>query len=228
MKEKMLFDMVNNSTHTNSKNEKLYELITYADDSIFHLRIKLNSSDIDVICIKNNLNVFSNELSSNDSEIIALFAKDGFISDDELKILDFIFIQFASYRALRISIKLLTFKKELNELKTPKLRKSGIIRINRNNEKVILNKTIPIYTYIIKDTASNIYKIGQTSRLKQRLSSMKTCNIHIELIAILEDDKELQIHEEYNDKRIDDNREWFSLSEKEVEYIISKYNFKLA
>lgn len=98
---------------------------------------------------------------------------------------------------------------------------------NKNTKKTVYSNkpTISVYTYIVKDSRSNIYKIGQTSNLKQRINSIKTSNIYIEFIGCVNKDIELELHNKYSNSRILETREWFKLSKSQIDSIITNYGF---
>ena len=67
-------------------------------------------------------------------------------------------------------------------------------------------------TYLVKDNATN------------RVNALKVANTSIELYAVCEENVEYILHKEYHDKQV--SREWFSLSDLDVNTIISKYHFQ--
>jgi len=85
------------------------------------------------------------------------------------------------------------------------------------------------FVYIIKDTITNIYKIGKTIDLEKRLKTLRCGNPKITLIASLQHKYysaiELELHKKYKRKRL--SGEWFDLTEKEVLCIIESYSFNL-
>nr|DAR36508.1 MAG TPA: Meiotically up-regulated protein 113 [Caudoviricetes sp.] len=84
-----------------------------------------------------------------------------------------------------------------------------------------------IYTYIVRDCKNNIYKIGKTHDIYKRLSSLKTSNINLLLIAYVNSDIESEIHTYLSDNRILNNREWFKLNDNDVRNIISRFSFNI-
>lgn len=79
-------------------------------------------------------------------------------------------------------------------------------------------------TYLIKETASNLIKIGRSRDPESRLSQFKTSNPNCKLIAVCDNDIETDLHKKYDKQRY--KGEWFDLSKSDVEYIISGYGFK--
>ena len=78
-------------------------------------------------------------------------------------------------------------------------------------------------TYILQDKGNKLYKIGRTTNFKNRISIIKTSNPLLKIIGISEMDIESELHEIYKKNRI--VREWFSFTEKEINYILKKYGF---
>ena len=79
-------------------------------------------------------------------------------------------------------------------------------------------------TYLVKDNATNLYKIGKATDPSKRVNALKVANTSIELYAVCEENVEYIIHKEYHDKQV--SREWFRLSDLDVNTIISKYHFQ--
>ena len=78
------------------------------------------------------------------------------------------------------------------------------------------------YANLIKIKDKNKYKIGLTSNLKQRISSLSNQNpFEIKLITAIENNDiyklESELHKKFADKNI--KGEWFELSQKDVDYI---------
>lgn len=71
-------------------------------------------------------------------------------------------------------------------------------------------------TYIIK--CEEYYKIGRTKNLKKRLSTYKTHNPIVKLIKTFDGDYEKSLHKHFKKHRID-KREWFRLTEEDIENI---------
>lgn len=76
-------------------------------------------------------------------------------------------------------------------------------------------------TYIIK--SGKYYTIGKTKNLKKRLRSYRTHNPVVEVIKIFDGDLEKDLHNRFQEKRID-KREWFILSKTDIVEINSTYN----
>lgn len=87
-------------------------------------------------------------------------------------------------------------------------------------------KTFPIEikdnikTYLLTD--GKRYKIGCTKNIKNRLSSLRTANIDIELVCYGDNVSEKMMHGLFKEKRVD--REWFELNEKDVNDVRSLMN----
>ena len=91
-------------------------------------------------------------------------------------------------------------------------------RVKENKE----NETVNGFVYLIKIKDKNKYKIGLTSNLKQRISSLSNQNpFEIKLITAIENNDiyklESELHKKFADKNI--KGEWFELSQKDVDYI---------
>lgn len=71
----------------------------------------------------------------------------------------------------------------------------------------------PIRTYLMKDS-SGLYKIGCSAEPHGRLESMRTGNATIELVCVIKENIEKELHIKYANKRV--KGEWFKLSEKDV------------
>lgn len=79
-------------------------------------------------------------------------------------------------------------------------------------------------TYIAFDSLSGKFKIGKSNNIIRRESGLRAANPNVYMIAFCDDDVESELHGLYSDKRF--FREWFNLSVKDVNGIISKYGFK--
>ena len=92
----------------------------------------------------------------------------------------------------------------------------GFIALDtKENREIDDNRTI--MTYLMKDS-SGLYKIGCSLDPHGRLESMKTGNATIELVCVIKENIEKQLHIKYAAKRV--KGEWFKLSKKDVEEII--------
>lgn len=83
-------------------------------------------------------------------------------------------------------------------------------------------------TYIIRDYAANIYKIGKSVDVCERLKTIYCCNPHVSLYAYLNENIEAKLHKEYKHKRISGDCEWFRLSQEDLDSIVSKYGFTVS
>ena len=72
-----------------------------------------------------------------------------------------------------------------------------------------------MYTYIIK--SHNLYKIGKSADVAKRVKTFKTGNPVIELIKVLDGDRESDLHVQYKDKRV--AGEWFELNVEDIQAI---------
>lgn len=78
-------------------------------------------------------------------------------------------------------------------------------------------------TYLMHDGNTGYIKIGKSINPKKRLRNLMCANPAITLRFICELDIEAKLHAEYIEKRID--REWFDLSQEDINYICRNYNF---
>ena len=76
------------------------------------------------------------------------------------------------------------------------------------------------YTYILTDKSGK-YKIGRTSDLKKRFSTLCVSNPTIKIIAIIIGDAEEELHRRFRNKQV--KGEWFDLSDFDIKYILNKY-----
>jgi len=90
----------------------------------------------------------------------------------------------------------------------PSISKTGVYDFLKYQEEKSLN------TYVIIDNITKLYKIGKTVNIKDRLSSLKTSNLNLELVLEIEGDIEKELHNFYAEKKVD--REWYSLSDKDI------------
>ena len=72
-------------------------------------------------------------------------------------------------------------------------------------------------TYIIHDTYTNLYKIGSTTNIKRRLSTLGTANINLQLLLYVDINIEKLLHKIYKDCKI--CKEWYKLKSDEIENI---------
>jgi hypothetical protein len=118
---------------------------------------------------------------------------------------------------------------EANQKKIDEITNATINKFNFKEE--IKEKDEIGFIYIIKDISKeNIYKIGKTKYLQERLNALSTGNPNLEIIATKQTSKfhilERKIHKYYKANRI--KGEWFKLSDIELQYIIKRLNFLLA
>ncbi len=73
-----------------------------------------------------------------------------------------------------------------------------------------------MFTYLIK--SQDLYKIGKTSHVENRMKSFKTANPYFELIHVIEGDCEAHLHDKFKDAR--SHLEWFYLSDEDINYIV--------
>lgn len=116
---------------------------------------------------------------------------------------------------------------------------SKIIMILSNNREMSLKEAIntalsdiqlkqinkeEAKTYIMVDDESGYYKIGKSINPEFREKTLCYATPKIRTVAVHEEDIEGMIHKKYDDFRI--RGEWFSLSESQVNNIITKYKFQ--
>jgi hypothetical protein len=80
-------------------------------------------------------------------------------------------------------------------------------------------------TYIIKSNVSgDLYKIGRTKDLQNRLQQIRGSmpNVRFIVVFCIDGDFEDTLHKQFADKRVD--REWFELSDDEIMSIVSEYS----
>ena len=79
-------------------------------------------------------------------------------------------------------------------------------------------------TYLIRDTAKNLYKIGKSIDPDKRLKQMSTSNIHLELVATSKVIDEKYLHSVLTDKRLylptGKKSEWFLLEDQDLEDVL--------
>lgn len=90
--------------------------------------------------------------------------------------------------------------------------------------KEFKSKDENLKTYIALDKVCDICKIGKTTDLRKRLSSLKTSNKDIEYLFVIEKDIEKEMHEILKDFRIEG--EWFDIGKSNISKIAKKYGFK--
>ena len=72
-------------------------------------------------------------------------------------------------------------------------------------------------TYVIKDKLTGYYKIGRTSNLKKRFSTLSTSNLNLEISYVFPEDIEKMLH--INFKKSNIAKEWYCLSYSEVQQL---------
>jgi hypothetical protein len=81
-------------------------------------------------------------------------------------------------------------------------------------------------TYLIYNKHNELYKIGRSSDVYDRLNSLRNeISSDLEIIAYLDTDVEGVLHKEYNKSRV--FGEWFNLSIDDILDIKNKYNFSI-
>ncbi len=76
-----------------------------------------------------------------------------------------------------------------------------------------------LYTYLMFD--GNLYKIGQTKNIKERLSTMYTANPYIQLIGYSDKITEKELHSAFSKYRV--KLEWFNLFDCQVDDILNSF-----
>lgn len=87
--------------------------------------------------------------------------------------------------------------------------------INLSNQK----------TYIMKDSSTNLIKIGKAINPKYREKTLQSEKPTISLFAVCEDNIESELHKKFEDKRV--RGEWFNLTDNEINVILKDYKFIL-
>lgn len=77
----------------------------------------------------------------------------------------------------------------------------------------------PTQTYLLYSQNLNLFKIGRSKNIKQRIKQINGSGVDAELLHIIDDDIELELHIKYAEKR--KGGEWFSLDTDDIEYIKS-------
>lgn len=80
-----------------------------------------------------------------------------------------------------------------------------------------------VYTYVIKDRLSGLSKIGRTSDLNKRLSTLSTSNLNLSLFISVDEDREKELHRLFKDKQV--KNEWFDFNEKDLEDIKELFGY---
>jgi hypothetical protein len=79
-------------------------------------------------------------------------------------------------------------------------------------------------TYVMYDSASNLYKIGRSKDISVREKAIRSAAPNSKMILVCENDIESELHNEYAIRRR--HGEWFALSANDVLDLIKKYGFK--
>lgn len=77
-------------------------------------------------------------------------------------------------------------------------------------------------TYLFKDSINNYIKIGKSVDYLKRYNLLITINPNIDVLFVINNDVERELHEKYKNKRI--YGEWFNLTEKDIINIKKKYH----
>lgn len=76
-------------------------------------------------------------------------------------------------------------------------------------------------TYIMTDS-SNLFKIGKSQDVDDRLHNLKLGNPSLKIVLIINEDVEKELHKHFYSKMI--SREWFSLDKNDLDYVIRNYS----
>lgn len=93
-----------------------------------------------------------------------------------------------------------------------------------SNVEYVKENESKIKTYIAIDRVKNICKIGKTTDLKHRISSLRISNKSIEYIYTIDKNIESNMHKLLSGFRI--SGEWFDMDENMISGIAEKYGFK--
>jgi len=94
--------------------------------------------------------------------------------------------------------------------------------INRISLIPYLKKTYWFKTYFLCDRNTGMIKIGKTTNVGRRIKEIKKLNPSTELILVLNQNVELDLHREYEHKR--SIGEWFNLTENDIINIKIRYH----
>ena len=75
-------------------------------------------------------------------------------------------------------------------------------------------------TYLVQ--SGTAYKIGRTTNVNQRFGELSYHNFEMKMISFVNKNIEKELHRKYKEKRI--KNEWFSLNDKDVDYILNLFN----
>lgn len=79
-------------------------------------------------------------------------------------------------------------------------------------------------TYVIRDRLSGLTKIGKTSNIKTRLSTLSTSNLNLSLLIVESINLEKELHTLFKDKKV--KKEWYDLSAEDIEGIKELFHYK--
>jgi hypothetical protein len=74
-----------------------------------------------------------------------------------------------------------------------------------------------VITYVIFDSLTGLFKIGKTSDMRKRFSTLSTSNLNLHIVLQLRHVEESLLHTLFKDKRV--KKEWFKLTLKDIEDI---------
>lgn len=77
-----------------------------------------------------------------------------------------------------------------------------------------------VYTYIAVDATGN-YKIGRSTQVEEREKQLRTGNSSIEIIIVLDENVEHDLHKKYESKHV--QGEWYSLAKNDLKHICREY-----
>lgn len=80
-----------------------------------------------------------------------------------------------------------------------------------------------VYTYLGSGNIDGYIKIGKTNNIDKRENTIRTGNIDFKIIAFIGRDIENELHSKFEIKRME--REWFHLSDNDIDNIINEYGF---
>ena len=85
-----------------------------------------------------------------------------------------------------------------------------------------LKKIRVFKTYFLRDINTGHIKIGKSTNVDERIKNFRVINPSIELMTVVNKDIELELHDEYEHKRI--TGEWFDLTENDLNNIKTKFH----
>jgi len=98
------------------------------------------------------------------------------------------------------------------------------IRFSINSSTTKSCKECGFKTYIMIDHNTGFYKIGKSKNPCFREKTLQSEKPTIEMILIINQDIEKELHQKYSDKRV--RGEWFQLDDQVIEYLRKKYSEK--